>query len=256
MSQNGYELISCGIHNCTPEWEWNSKGFDDYDLWAVFAGEGCLVLNNIEHKVTAGTCVLIPPNTAIHGTHNKAKCLVVYNVHFKLTNSKNENITNSSEVRQITDISFFKNLFERMVSFGNMSRSDLSNACIELLLNEFFSSPKADGEIRTPAETAHIRCILEICAKKNGSPEACISLSDLAAEYGYSPAYLGKLFHKIAGVPFSDYLANARINRAKILLTSTEFSIAEIAHKLGYYDPCHFVKQFKKLVGRTPKAFR
>lgn len=256
MNQNGYELVSCGIHNCTPEWEWNSKGFDDYDLWAVFAGEGSLVLNESEYRVSAGTCVLIPPNTTIHGTHDKSNCLEVYNVHFTHKNSKNENLAICPDARQIIDVAFFKNLFGRAVSFGNMNRADLCRSCIELLLNEFFASPKTDAENKTPAETSHIRLVSEICSKINNSPKAYTSLSALAAEYGYSSTYLGKLFHKIAGVSFSNYLANARINRAKIMLTSTEISIAEIAQELGYYDPCHFVKQFKKLVGRTPKAFR
>ena len=256
MPENKYQPISYGIHYCAPDWEWRSKGFEDYDLWAVFGGDGCIALNGREYKVTAGSCVLIPPHTDIHGRQDPCKRLEVCNVHFKFMNGKKEKFPYGIEVRRISDVLFFKSLFERTVGYGNMSRSDLSCACIDILLNEFFSSPRDDGEGRSPAEAEHIRCISKICGRINEAPETCVSLSSLALELGYSATYLGKLFHKIMGVGFSDYLANARINRAKMLLVNTEMSVAEIAQSLGYYDPCHFVKQFKKYAGCTPRNFK
>ena len=256
MADSRYKLVSFGIHRCAPEWEWRTKGFGDYDLWAVFGGEGSLFLNGVEHRVSAGSCVLIPPDTEIYGTHNADNRLVVYNVHFEFVNGKKEERPYGAEMRRIRDVAFFRNLFERAVGFGNMNRTDLACSCIDLLLSEFFASPREDREGQSPAETAHVRCVSEICARINEFSEARLSLSELAQEYGYSATYLGKLFHKIVGVGFSDYLANAKVNRAKILLADTEMPIAEIAQKLGYYDPCHFVKQFKKHTGYTPKSMR
>ena len=256
MAENQYLPISFGVHHCSSDWEWNSKGFEDYDLWAVFGGEGSVTLDGAEHKVTAGSCILIPPHTEIHGRHNPRNCLSVCNVHFKFVNGKKEQFPYGVEVRRIRDVLFFKALFERAVGYGNMNRADLSRSCIDVLLSEFFASPREDGSERSPAEAEHIRCVSEICGRINERPEACVSLSELAAEFGYSATYFGKLFYRIVGVGFSDYLANARINRAKMLLVNTEMSVAEIAQSLGYYDSCHFVKQFKKYVGCTPRRFK
>ena len=40
-----YRINSCGICDCPPEWGWQTAkcGFSDYDLWAVFRGEGALL---------------------------------------------------------------------------------------------------------------------------------------------------------------------------------------------------------------------
>ena len=106
-----------------------------------------------------------------------------------------------------------------------------------------------------------------VCVNINGvlillstcdSAAKCITpfISYFANKYGYSSTYLGKIFHKITGVSFSNYLLNARINKAKLLLKTTDYTISEIADELGYYDTSHFINQFKKIVGCSPNAYR
>jgi YesN/AraC family two-component response regulator len=81
-------------------------------------------------------------------------------------------------------------------------------------------------------------------------------LADYSAGYGYSATYFGKLFHRVVGVSFSEYLVNARINQAKILLKTSEMSVSQIAYYLGYCDVSYFTRQFKKIVGCPPNSFR
>ena len=83
-----------------------------------------------------------------------------------------------------------------------------------------------------------------------------LHLLQFAKKYGYSEAYLGKLFRKTVGVEFSGYVINARINKAKILLRSSDYTVGEIAELLGYCDACFFVKQFTKMTGTTPGRYR
>jgi YesN/AraC family two-component response regulator len=49
----------------------------------------------------------------------------------------------------------------------------------------------------------------------------------------------------------------ARIDAAKVLLVSSpDTSVTELAEKLGYKNPYHFIRQFKKITGITPGAYR
>ena len=246
-----YTINSCGIYNCSEKWNWKTKGNKDYTLWAAFRGEGTLTLENTPHAIVSGSCFLIPPQTLTHGTHNLSNRLFVYALHFS-TDEPNFHIS----CKRISDVSFFKELFERTMLLYNMNRIDLAQTYLEVLLNEFFSSPDAQDVKHNLESMAHQRCISEICDRINNAPEAKHRLSDLAAEYGYSATYLGKLFHKSVGVSFSDYLLNTRINFAKILLLNSELSISEIAERLGYFDTAHFINQFKKKAGCTPNAYR
>ena len=132
---NGYTVNSCGIYDCDANWNWKNNGNKDYNLWAVFRGEGTLSLCSVPHSAAVGSCFLIPPKTLTCGTHNPNSRLLVYSVHFNsetpLTLSK----------KRLPFIPFFKELFERTVSFYNMNRKDIAEACLYVLLNEFFSSP-------------------------------------------------------------------------------------------------------------------
>ena len=248
---NKYTINSCGIYDCDADWSWKTDGSKDYTLWAVFRGDGTLLLDNVQYSVKIGSCFLIPPQTLTHGTHDPGNRLFVYAVHF-ITDGSSFKIDH----KRISNISFFKELFSRMILFFNMNRTPLANSYFEVLLSEFFSFPDALNGKQTPESATHQKYISEICDRINSAPETKHSLSAFAAEYGYSATYLGKLFHKNVGISFSGYLLNARINYAKILLLNSKLSVGEIAEKLGYYDTAHFINQFKKTVGCTPNAYR
>jgi AraC-like DNA-binding protein len=49
---------------------------------------------------------------------------------------------------------------------------------------------------------------------------------------------------------------NAKLEQAKLLLTSTELPISAVAAETGYNEVYHFIRQFKKSTGMTPGAFR
>ncbi len=55
---------------------------------------------------------------------------------------------------------------------------------------------------------------------------------------------------------FQDILNEVRKSRALKLLKTTDKSVDDIAHELGYSDPSNFGRAFRKWVGKSPKAFR
>jgi len=46
------------------------------------------------------------------------------------------------------------------------------------------------------------------------------------------------------------------MNKAANLLLTTDFKIKDIAYHVGFYDPYHFSKIFKKNHGQSPKKYR
>lgn len=83
-----------------------------------------------------------------------------------------------------------------------------------------------------------------------------IRLEDVASQAALNPVYFSNIFKKETGENFTDYLANYRMNVAKELLRSTNNTISEISSKTGYSDSRYFSKQFKKIVGIKPSAYR
>ena len=83
-----------------------------------------------------------------------------------------------------------------------------------------------------------------------------ISLEALSAQLKMSPFHILRLFKKRTDQTPHQYLTHERINRAKKLLLDTDDGITQIAYKIGYQNPSHFTKQFRRKVGVNPREFR
>lgn len=86
--------------------------------------------------------------------------------------------------------------------------------------------------------------------------EEDVSLKRVAQEFYLSTSYLSRLFKSKAGVNLSDYISTRRIERAKMLLTDTDLSVAEISRKLNYPEQNSFSRFFKGRVGIPPQVYR
>lgn len=83
-----------------------------------------------------------------------------------------------------------------------------------------------------------------------------LSLNQMAEDIGYNSNYLSVLVKKIYGIPFQDYINKKRMEKAKILLLSTDMKNYEIAKTIGIEDVNYFLTKFKKYYKITPKQFK
>jgi two-component system response regulator YesN len=83
-----------------------------------------------------------------------------------------------------------------------------------------------------------------------------ISLDDVSKAVNISPYYFSKIFKEGTGEGFVEYLTNIRIEKAKELLSTTEYSMREICSMCGYSDPNYFSRSFKKKIGVTPTEYK
>ena len=83
-----------------------------------------------------------------------------------------------------------------------------------------------------------------------------ISLTELAAIVGMNKNYICDLFKRGTGVSIHQYLINQRMERVKLLLRDSNYTIAEIANYVGYSDDKYLSTQFKKRYGITPGEYR
>ncbi|MFW5776117.1 MAG: response regulator transcription factor [Spirochaetota bacterium] len=83
-----------------------------------------------------------------------------------------------------------------------------------------------------------------------------LTVDGLAGEYGMSAAYLGRLFRRVTGIGFRDYLRARRVSEARRLLRQSDLLVPEIARSVGYSDVDFFTEQFRRETGTTPAAYR
>ena len=83
-----------------------------------------------------------------------------------------------------------------------------------------------------------------------------LSLSELAAVAYLSSYHFARLFKASTGFAPHQYVIGRRIERAKLLLSTTNWSLAAIAHAVGFAHESHLALHFKRLTGLLPSSYR
>ena len=86
--------------------------------------------------------------------------------------------------------------------------------------------------------------------------ECFMSLEKISNHLGITPEYASTCFKKHMGISLMKYSKKIKIDRAKVLLLTTNKSMLDIAISLGFYDQSHFSRTFKSFEGVTPSEFR
>ena len=80
-------------------------------------------------------------------------------------------------------------------------------------------------------------------------------IDELAAMCNITPEYFRILFHKLYGTSPVKYINQLRIERAKELILSDSYTVADVAELSGFPDISYFSKTFKKATGVAPSEY-
>jgi len=83
-----------------------------------------------------------------------------------------------------------------------------------------------------------------------------LSLGQVAAAVHTSIFYFCKLFRKVTGTTFTEFVSRTRVERAKSLLLNPNLRVSEIAYEVGFQSLTHFNRVFKKVIGESPTEYR
>jgi AraC family transcriptional regulator len=83
--------------------------------------------------------------------------------------------------------------------------------------------------------------------------DADLTVSGIAQAVSMSRCWFARLFKESTGQSPHQYVVEARVRKAKELLTTGKFTISEAAHHVGFVDQSHLTRHFKRLFGLPPK---
>lgn len=146
-----------------------------------------------------------------------------------------------------------------------ISKSDVSEIIVKLVSS--LQKERKDKEIEKVLEKITTVDTQDNIAKNNykeliqniieeSYTDSQFTLSVLSEKLDLSSGYLSIMFKKNFGIPFQDYLLQKRMEKAKLLLLTTELKNYEIAEQVGFEDVNYFITKFKKYYQITPKQYR
>jgi AraC family transcriptional regulator, transcriptional activator of pobA len=83
-----------------------------------------------------------------------------------------------------------------------------------------------------------------------------ISLKDVAAAVHRTPAHVASAVKEATGFAVGEWILSGRVTEAATRLVHTDERVSEIGRRVGWPDTTHFIRQFKKIYGLSPSAWR
>lgn len=134
---------------------------------------------------------------------------------------------------------------------GFTSWNQAADAFTELA-EAIFRFSDADQGSRSQAIVTRIK---DYIASHLNRPDE-LSLTSIAANAYFNPAYLSRLFHQVTGETLSEYVSAERIRKANELLQNNSMRISDISEAVGFSSSANFTRFYRKMAGCTPQEYR
>lgn len=229
------------------------------ELFYVLDGEGLFLVEDKKIPVHADDLVIINPNvthTEQCDTKHKLEYIVlgVSGLQFdsKTGTSLNYSIHNfRSNKKEIIFIlqTIFKEAQKKEENFRDVCQNLLDILLIYLMRNTE-TAVMADDSKKASRECRFIEQYIDEHFAED------ISLETLSSLTYMNKYYLVHAFKNYKGVSPINYLIEKRIQEAKTLLETTNFSIAKIAQHVGFSSQSYFSQIFRKVTGETPIKYK
>lgn len=148
-----------------------------------------------------------------------------------------------------------EHLFRRALQVADASRGSSQDLQRQLILTvmEIILEIQAHDQLQEHAVSIEVSKVKRYLDE---SIEKKISLSKLGELANMTARQLFRKFKKELGTTPYEYYMQRKIEIAKNLLDHSQFSVKEIALRLGFNDAYHFSGMFKKKTGTSPTAYK
>jgi len=251
-------VVSGGVEQCAPDYEIRRSTFPYQSIEYVARGRGTLVLGDREVRLGPGVAFTYGPGIAQHITTDPTDLLAKYFVDF--AGQRGQRLLNELGLKPGTIIRVSRpgevqDAFDCLVREGQSSSGmgpALSTAALEYLLLKFAETSSPLDLHHTPAYESYERCRQHILTNFQNLQ----SLNLIAKECFVDQAYLCRLFRRFDHQTPYQFLMRLKMNVAAQRLHESDLLVKQVAAELGFDDPFHFSRAFKKVFGVSPDTFR
>jgi AraC-like DNA-binding protein len=231
---------------------------DFHKLYYIIEGEGYVKIKNNMYYPKPGELFLLPAGAIqSYGTLND-NTFGKYWCHFSATigSSHLVEIVDTPIFLKVEDPQKLKEQFQALIHYSKSDQisSELHIQSILLDILVLFIDKRNTPHANIIKHTT-IDKIGDVLHYINEHMKESLSIEQLATIVNFHPNYFIKVFKDVTGSPPIQYIKNQRLEKAKHLLISSEYSVSEIADLVGMELP-YFSRNFKEFTGFTATNYR
>jgi AraC-like DNA-binding protein len=237
------------------------NGCEDNILIYCLRGKGWYIINDTRFEVSANEYFIIPAITheMIYGADEEDPW-TIYWVHFT---GRDMNVFNHSfnikwldGPHQILLNEKGLQLWENMYNTLEMGYSKQNLAYINMCLYYFVATFLFPDKHLNEKKQDEKDLINDTVLYMRDNLKEQLTVQDFASRNNFSVPHFSSLFQKATGMPPIEYFIHLKLQKACLLLYSTDIRIKNVAVAIGYEDPYYFSRLFKKYMNVSPDQYR
>ncbi|MEI6714416.1 MAG: AraC family transcriptional regulator [Verrucomicrobiota bacterium] len=256
-AQSPLALVCGGCERVTPDYLIQRNDFPYYCVELIAEGEGEAILNGTKQPLYPGVVFSYGPRVPHTIRTSPEKPMLKYYIDFtgptalELLKANGLALGTSIHVTPMEEIVDIFESLQRDASSEHPIAGEICLTLLRLLLLKLQERaiPAAASEPRALATYRRARQLLEQNAL------VWHSADEAASRCGMTPEYLSRLFKKYAHTTPYRFLMRLKMSRAAELLLDANLKVREVSEELGFSDPFHFSRAFKRLYGASPEQF-
>ncbi len=243
---------------------------EPYEIYYLLSGERNYFIKDNTYRIRKGDMVFIDKNelhkTSDAGIPNHERVLINFSDRF--LENFDEPLLYESFHRKIRRLSL--NLPERewleRILFEMLQEDSEERPGFQTVLQAKLATlllwcvRRLDGEEKEQHDYIHEspahKKIAEVVEYINANYDQRLSLESVAQAKYISPYHLSRLFKRVTGFSFVEYVNIIRIKEAQRLLRETNWKVTRIAGSVGYENIGHFGRVFKLQTKTNPLEYR
>jgi AraC-like DNA-binding protein len=251
-------VVCGGCEYCSPNYQIDRADFPFYSLEFVARGKGVLTINKRTVSLCSGMVFTYGPGVTHRIVADPDDPPVKYFVDFTGRQAHNLLLDHGLTLgmaTQIASFDFLLRFFDDLIAVGIGSGRYRSRICailVELMVLQIGETGTLEVAPHTQAFTTYQTC-RELIRRDSLRLR---TLDEIAKACYVDKAYLCRLFHRFDTQSPYQYLLQLKMAEAARRLQEDVVLVKEVGYGLGFEDPFHFSRIFKKMFGLSPQAFK
>jgi len=253
-------------------WEWKQEEKAAIDVKTECAlllyteSRACVYLNRKRHALTGSHMLYVQPQTNVSIEPAGKECTVVglFFRSYRLQEQGTDTLLYRLDYSKLPNNGFVlkplpssvPTLVRKLLRLSGASGPYDESACdravdelVQLILKQMNANKQKSRVSGQQAVEETMQAILQRC-------ELDWNRDDVAEDKRFNSSHLSRAFKQQSGYSFSAFLIKVRLNRAKLLLLSTDLTLDSIAHEVGFLSGLYLSRRFKRDCGLSPSDYR
>ena len=252
------EVVVCGgQEQCSTDYRIEGSAFRFHSIQFVAAGSGKLIVDGKVYELKPGMIFHYGPRTPHIIETDPAFQLLKHFVSF--TGHDLTDLLKHTKFRRGVPLHAsrpfrLRSIFENLITIGNIPSRNREALCALMLRQLILLADDTAMDAATaasPAWQTYLRCRQYL--ERNFLQIKTVN--DAAGQCFVDQAYLARLFKRFADESPLQLLNRLKMSRAAELLGNRNMLVKQVAEEVGFSDPYHFSRVFKRVYGMPPETF-